>query len=108
MYEEGAFFMIQGGYWGRILWIDLTNGKTDVVTFDDAYARKYLGGVGFGAQILSEKVTKHTNPLGPGNVLVFATGPYQADGCRQAPARQQVIQGCKFESAAPPYARACL
>jgi len=70
--------VIKGGYWGKILWIDLTNGKTCVETFDDAYARKYLGGVGLAAKIISDKVTKHTNPLGPGNVLVFATGPYQA------------------------------
>ncbi len=69
---------IKGGYWGKILWVDLTNGKTSVETFDDAYARKYLGGVGLAAKIISDKVTKHTNPLGPGNVLVFATGPYQA------------------------------
>ena len=69
---------IKGGYWGKILWIDLTNGKTRVETFDDAYARKYLGGVGLATKIISDKVTKHTNPLGAGNVLVFATGPYQA------------------------------
>jgi len=69
---------IKGGYWGKILWVDLTNGKTSVETFDDAYARKYLGGVGLGAKIISDKVTKPTSPLGGGNVLVFATGPYQA------------------------------
>jgi len=69
---------IKGGYWGKILWVDLTNGKTDVETFDDAYARKYLGGVGLATKIISDKVTKHTNPLGAGNVLAFATGPYQA------------------------------
>jgi len=69
---------IKGGYWGKILWVDLTNGKTSVETFDDAYARKYLGGVGLATKIISDKVTKHTSPLGAGNVLVFATGPYQA------------------------------
>ena len=70
--------MLKGGYWGKILWVDLTNEKTSVETFDDAYARKYLGGVGLATKIISDKVTKHTNPLGPGNVLVFAGGPYQA------------------------------
>ena len=67
-----------GGYWGKTLWIDLTNGHTHVETFDDVYARKYLGGCGLGAKIVSDHVTKNTNPLGPYNVLVFATGPYQA------------------------------
>jgi len=70
--------MIKGGHWGKILWVDLTNGNESVETFDDAYARKYLGGVGLATKIVSDKVTRHTNPLGAGNVLVFATGPYQA------------------------------
>lgn len=69
---------IKGGYWGKILWIDLTNEKTHIEEFDDAFARKYLGGVGFATRIISDKVTKNTNPLGPGNVIVFATGPYQS------------------------------
>jgi len=69
---------IKGGYWGKILWVDLTNEKTSVETFDNAYARKYLGGVGLATKIISDKVTKHTSPLGAGNVLVFATGAYQA------------------------------
>ncbi len=58
--------MIKGGYWGKILQIDLTNGKTGVETFDDAYARKYLGGVGLATKIISDKVMKHTSPLGAG------------------------------------------
>jgi len=43
--------MIKGGYWGKILWVDLSNGKTNITAFDEAYARKYLGGVGFGYSI---------------------------------------------------------
>ena len=52
-----------GGYWGKTLWVDLTTGKTHIETFDDAYARKYLGGCGLGAKIVSDNVTKNTNPL---------------------------------------------
>jgi len=69
---------INGGYWGKILWVNLTNNKTFVEIFNESYARKYLGGVGFAAEIINRKVTRNTNPLGPGNVLVFATGPFQA------------------------------
>jgi len=69
---------IKGGYWGKVLCVDLSKGETQVGTFDDKFARKYLGGVGLAARIIYEKVTKNTNPLGPGNVLIFATGPYQA------------------------------
>ena len=70
--------MLKGGYWGKILWVDLSSEKISEGTFDEGFARKYLGGVGLATRIISETVTKNTNPLGPGNVLVFATGPYQA------------------------------
>ena len=68
---------IKGGYWGKIAWVDMTNGKVTIQNFDDEFARKYLGGVGLATKLVSDRVTKHTNPLGPGNVLVFATGPFQ-------------------------------
>ncbi|MBA7604043.1 hypothetical protein ES703_11161 [subsurface metagenome] len=70
--------VLKGGYWGKILWVDLSSEETSVATFDEGLARKYLGGVGLATRIIYERVTKNTNPLGPGNVLVFATGPYQA------------------------------
>ena len=70
--------IIKGGYWGKILSVDLTNKKVEVKEFDNEFAKKYLGGVGLATKLISEKVTKDTDPLGPGNVLVFATGPYQA------------------------------
>ena len=76
---------IKGGYWGKILWVDLTNGKTSVETFDDTYARKYLGGVGLATKITSDKVTKHTSPLGASNVLVFAAGAYLATDIAATP-----------------------
>jgi len=69
---------LQGGYWGKILCVDLSRGETSVGTFDEGFARKYLGGVGLASRIIYGSVTKNTNPLGPGNVLVFAVGPYQA------------------------------
>lgn len=70
--------MLKGGYWGKILWVNLSSKETTVETFDESFARKYLGGVGLAARIIYGSVTKNTNPLGPGNVIVFATGPYQA------------------------------
>lgn len=75
---------IRGGYWGKTLRVDLTTEKISVETFDDAFARKYLGGVGFGAKMVSDAVTKSVAPLSPGNVLVFATGPYQASNIASA------------------------
>jgi len=70
--------ILPGGYWGKILLVDLSSEETKVVTFGEGFARKYLGGVGFAAKTISDHVTKSTNPLGAGNMLVFAVGPYQA------------------------------
>jgi len=67
----------KGGYWGKILCVDLSSGKISTREFDESFARKYLGGVGLATKIIYERVTKSTNPLGPSNVIVFATGPYQ-------------------------------
>lgn len=75
---SGRLRLVNGGYWGKILHIDLSNSKYSIRTFGEDFARKYLGGVGFAARIIYETVTKNTQSLGPSNVLVFATGPYQA------------------------------
>ncbi|GAH74121.1 unnamed protein product, partial [marine sediment metagenome] len=69
---------IKGGYWGKLLCVDLSREETSVATFDEGFARKYLGGVGLAARIIYPSVDKNTNALGPDNVLVFATGAYQA------------------------------
>lgn len=68
----------EGGYWKRILNVDLSSESTSISNFDESFARKYLGGVGIATRIINETVTKNTNPIGAGNILVFATGPYQA------------------------------
>jgi len=58
--------------------VDLTNEKVTIEECHDNFARKYLGVVGFATKIIGDEVTKNTNPLGPGNVIVFSSGPYQA------------------------------
>ena len=66
-----------GGYWGRILQVDLGRQTVETQRFDEAFARKYLGGFGFAAKLLYDLIPADCDPLGPENVLVFATGPYQ-------------------------------
>jgi aldehyde:ferredoxin oxidoreductase len=63
------------GYTGKILYIDLEKGKSRTVPVTDNFARMYLGGNGFGARILYDTVPRGADPLGPQNVLIFATGP---------------------------------
>jgi aldehyde:ferredoxin oxidoreductase len=63
------------GYAGRILRIDLTKQKFTVQNFDEALARKYLGGNGFAAQILYDGLKPGIDPFAPENIVVFAVGP---------------------------------
>jgi aldehyde:ferredoxin oxidoreductase len=69
---------------GKILRVDLTAGtlKTEA-TLEDV-ARKYLGGKGYAVYLLYKYLKEYEskgispadiNPLGPENVLIFATGP---------------------------------
>ena len=64
------------GYTGRILKVDLTTGKTHARTFDEKYARKYLGGQGFAVEIVYHGVPKGANALGPENILAMAPGTF--------------------------------
>ena len=63
------------GYTGRILHVDLTQGKSSIQTFDEAFARKYLGGNGFAARILYDGLKPGIDPFSPENLVVFAVGP---------------------------------
>ncbi len=63
------------GYMGKVLRIDVTRGKIETNSFEEATLRKYIGGSGLGAKILNEESDKNTDPLGPDNPLIFMTGP---------------------------------
>ena len=64
------------GYTGRILKVDLTTGKSHARTFDEKYARKYLGGQGFAVEIVYHGAPKGADALGPENVLAMAPGTF--------------------------------
>ncbi len=64
------------GYTGKILKIDLTTGKASTRTFDEAYARKYLGGQGFAVELVYHGVPKGTGAFDPKNVLAMAGGAF--------------------------------
>jgi aldehyde:ferredoxin oxidoreductase len=62
------------GYSGRILRVNLTDGKTWIDEMPDSFYRRYLGGNGFIAYYLLHEMPAGVDPLGPENLLVFATG----------------------------------
>lgn len=62
------------GYNGKILRVDLTSGAINVETPDENFYRAHLGGRGLIAHHLLKEVKPGTDPLGPGNKVIFATG----------------------------------
>ncbi len=65
-----------GGYMGKILFVDLSAGKTEEEILDENIYRNYLGGYGLGARILYSRQKAGINPLGPENILGLITGPF--------------------------------
>jgi aldehyde:ferredoxin oxidoreductase len=63
------------GYHGRILNVNLSSGQVDIETFDETFARQYLGGNGFAIRLLYERLAAGIDPLVPENMIVFAVGP---------------------------------
>jgi len=63
------------GICGRLLEIDLTQGKTRNLSISDEMFEKYLGGRGLGARLLFDMLPEKTDPLSPENILIFLTGP---------------------------------
>jgi aldehyde:ferredoxin oxidoreductase len=63
------------GYAGKVLRINLSDGSYKVEPLDVKEARRYIGGRGFNAAKLYKEVPASTDPLGPENKLMVATGP---------------------------------
>ena len=66
---------IPGGYNGRILRVDLTEGTVWTENLDEKFCRKYIGGAGFIAHYLYNELKPGSDPLGPENMIIFANGP---------------------------------
>jgi aldehyde:ferredoxin oxidoreductase len=63
------------GYAGRILYVDLTSGKTHDEQLNEEFAKKYIGGIGLGMRLWLENSKPGVEPFSPDNPLVLATGP---------------------------------
>jgi len=63
------------GYIGRILYVDLTNEKTETRELKEEEVDMFIGGIGLATKILVEEMDPLVDPLSPKNVLVFMTGP---------------------------------
>jgi aldehyde:ferredoxin oxidoreductase len=63
------------GYMGKILWVDLSTGEMETQELDERTIKNYVGGYGFGARFLYDRMKPGIDPLGPDNILGLVTGP---------------------------------
>ncbi len=64
------------GYFGTILKVNLSSGEIVRESFDEEFARTFLGGNGFAAKIIYDTVPAEADPLSEENAVVFALGPF--------------------------------
>lgn len=63
------------GFMGRIIRVDLTQGKITKENIREDWAKQFLGGAGLATRYLYEEVPKGADALGPANKLIFMSGP---------------------------------
>jgi aldehyde:ferredoxin oxidoreductase len=64
-----------GGYFGRALVIDVTDGSASTLELPDAVLRDYIGGAGLGTWLLTRLAPTGVDPLGPDAPLAFVFSP---------------------------------
>jgi aldehyde:ferredoxin oxidoreductase len=72
--------MLGGGYHGKVLRVDLSQGTVTTESLDEGLARDFVGGRGLGSAILWRELPARTEPLSPENRLILATGPLNGTG----------------------------
>ncbi len=65
----------KGGYFKKILNVDLSRGKSKRADVSDDFALKYVGGRGWGARITWDNLRPGVDPLSPENLITICPGP---------------------------------
>jgi aldehyde:ferredoxin oxidoreductase len=63
------------GWTGKLLRVNLTNGRSRIEDIPRDWLRDYVGGRGVADRYLWEELDPRVDPLSPANKLLFATGP---------------------------------
>ncbi len=63
------------GYMGRILYVDLTEGRSRTENLDPDMARQFLGGWGVNARLAWDVIPPEADALSPENAVIIGTGP---------------------------------
>ena len=64
---------MKGGYCGKILFVELSEGKIEELKPSEQTYRRFIGGTGLGGRFLYEKMKAASDPLGHGNIFGFVT-----------------------------------
>ena len=67
--------MLEYGYGGRILRIDLTGRKFRTEPLAPSWIKHVIGGRAANSKRLFEELNQECDPLGPENILIFGIGP---------------------------------
>ena len=78
------------GWTGKILRVDLAKGTCAPEDLNTEWAGQYMGQRGLASKYLTEEMDPKTDPLSPGNKLIFATGPLTGT-CASTGGRYSVI-----------------
>ena len=86
------------GYHGKILHVDLSDGKIWIEEPPTEFYRTYLGGSAMGTYYLLKELPPHTDPLGPGNILtlmlsVLTGAPISGQSRMSANAKSPLVAG---------------
>jgi len=72
---------LPGGYMGKILRVDLTNGTLkDENLPEEPILKKFVGGQALALYILLKELPLNATPFGPENIVVMMTGPLTGNG----------------------------
>ncbi|MEA1940579.1 MAG: aldehyde ferredoxin oxidoreductase family protein [Candidatus Caldatribacteriota bacterium] len=67
--------MIKGGFKGKILRVNLSTEEIKTEELREDWAKKFIGGRGYGTRIIVEEIDPKIDPLSEENKVVIATGP---------------------------------
>ncbi len=72
---------LHGGYNGKILRVNLSNGDISVEKPGDKFYRRYFGGTALIGYYLLKELKPGIDPLGPDNKLIFSAGVITGVSC---------------------------
>jgi aldehyde:ferredoxin oxidoreductase len=66
---------VPGGYFGRALIVDVTDGSAEELPLDETTLRRYVGGVGLGTDLMHRLAPRGVDALAPDAPLAFVFSP---------------------------------